>query len=221
MKRFLIYAITAVTALACVFGISGCKPQADPSPSLKATTIGIGGGGMLLAPSISPFDENTMTVIPDMGGIYVSHNAGVDWSRKNLQGLVQKACFDPNREGVVYAGGTGLYRSTDNGDTFELIFPKEEEIIERRNSDEVSLQYLFTNSNYPTYKQVKDILVNPNDSNNIFVLTYYGREGIVFESKNNGERFEEIFSYTKKNSNSNLWQDHNMLMYQKETDTLY
>ncbi|MDE6614491.1 MAG: hypothetical protein K2K24_03175, partial [Clostridia bacterium] len=139
------------------------------APSLKATSLGIGGGGMLFAPSISPFDENTMIVIPDMGGIYVSHNAGVDWKRKNLQGVVQKTYFDPNREGVVYAGGTGLYRSTDNGDTFNLIFPKEEEIIERRNSDETNMQYLFTNSNYPTYRQVKDILVNPNDSNNIFV----------------------------------------------------
>lgn len=221
MNRFRVCALTLVSAIACVLGISGCKTTATNSPSLKATTLGIGGGGMLLNPSVSPFDENTMTVIPDMGGIYVSHNAGAEWKRKNLQGIVQKACFDSNREGVVYAGGTGLYRSTDNGDTFHLIFPKEEEIIERRNSDEVSMQYLFTNSNYPTYKQVKDILVNPNDSDNIFVLSYYGKEGTVFESKNNGESFEELFSYTKKNSDSNLWKDYNMLMYQKETDTLY
>ncbi|MDE7439759.1 MAG: hypothetical protein K2N23_04555, partial [Clostridia bacterium] len=78
---------------------------------------------MLFNPSISPFDENTMVVLPDMGGMYISHNAGVDWTRKNLQGLVLKAYFDPNREGVVYAGGVGLYKSTDNGDTFKLIFP--------------------------------------------------------------------------------------------------
>lgn len=189
--------------------------------SLQATVLGIGGGGALFDPIISPFDENTMIVVPDMGGIYVSHNTGIDWKRKNLQGTVQKAYFDPSKEGVVYAGGTGLYRSTDNGDTFKLIFPKEEDIIERRNSDEVRMQYLFTSTDYPTYKQVKDILVNPNDSNNIFVLMYYGKEGIVFESKNNGKDFEKIFSYTKKNSNSNLWQDYNKLLYQKERDDLY
>ena len=83
------------------------------------------------------------------------------------------------------------------------------------------MQYLLTNTNYPNDKQVKDILVNPNDSDNIFVLSYYGKQGIVFESKNNGESFEEIFSYTKQNSKSNLWQDYNKLLYQKETDTLY
>ena len=219
MKKIFIYLLTVISAIACVLG-TGCKIKAAYPPELKATVLGIGGGGLLFEPTISPFDENTMTVIPDMGGIYVSHNAGVDWKRKNLQGVVQKAFFDPNRKGVVYAGGTGLYRSTDNGDTFNLIFPKEEEIIERRNSDEVSMQYLFTTANYPTYKQVKDILVNPNDSDNIFVLMYYGKEGIVFESKDNGESFEQIFSYTKKNSKSDLWQDFNKLLYQKETDTL-
>lgn len=221
MKRFIVCVFAVVSALFCIFGVSGCKPEASHSPSLKATSLGIGGGGLLFNPSISPFDENTMIVIPDMGGIYVSHNAGADWKRKNLQGVVQKTYFDTDREGVVYAGGTGLYKSTDNGDTFKLIFPKEKQIIERRNSDEVSMQYLFTSSNYPTYKQVKDILVNPNDSKNIFVLMYYGKEGIVFESKDDGESFEEIFSYTKKNSANSVIKDYNTLLYKKETDTLY
>ncbi|MDE6411966.1 MAG: hypothetical protein K2L02_05485 [Clostridia bacterium] len=240
-KKFISFILVVITTIACVFGISGCKTgeAGDPldssndlsndssndpsndSTSLKATVLGIGGGGMLHSPSISPFDEKTMMVIPDMGGIYVSHNTGVDWTRKNLQGLVQKSYFDPNREGVVYVGGSGLYRSTDNGDTFQLIFPKEEEIIERRNSDETMMQYLFTSGNYPTYKQVKDILVNPNDSDNIFVLTFYGKDGTVFESKNNGESFQEIFSYTKKTYQGNLWLSYNALSYQKETDTLY
>lgn len=225
-KRFIISVLAVFCIIAGIFGISACnKRTTDENPDysylLKATSLGIGGGGMLFEPSISPFDENTMIVIPDMGGIYVSHNAGVDWKRKNLQGASIKAHFDPNREGVVYAGGTGLYRSTDNGDTFNLIFPKEEDIIERRNSDETSMQYLLTDTDYPTDKQVKDILVNPNNSDNIFVLTYYGKEGIVFESKNNGESFERIFSYTKNNSKSNLWQDYNKLLYKKETDTLY
>lgn len=230
--KILICIIVAFLCLSVIVGVIICltlkkAPNNEEGSNsmlsgLKAAALGIGGGGLLCNPAISPFDGNTMAVIPDMGGIYVSHNAGLGWTRKNLQGLTVKVCFDTNREGVVYAGGSGLYRSTDNGDTFRLVFPKEEEIIERRNSDETTMQYLFTNSNYPTYKQVKDILVNPNDSDNIFVLTYYGKEGTVFESKNNGESFEEIITYTKKSSsNSNILFDYNMLLYQKETDTLY
>lgn len=226
-KKTLIGIIAAVLCLLIIGVTIICIIMRNESKNgglsnLKATALGIGGGGLLCNPVISPFDGNTMAVIPDMGGIYVSHNAGLDWTRKNLQGLTVKAYFDPNREGVVYAGGSGLYRSVDNGNTFRLIFPKEEEILERRNSDETTMQYLFTNSNYPTYKQVKDILVNPNDSDNIFVLTYYGKEGIVFESKNDGNSFEEIFTYTKNSSsNGNVLFDYNTLLYQKETDTLY
>lgn len=230
--KTLICIIAAFVCLAVVVGtIIGIALKKEPNegegdaltPSgLKATALGIGGGGLLCNPAISPFDGNTMAVIPDMGGVYISHNAGLDWSRKNLQGLTVKVHFDPNREGVVYAGGSGLYRSADNGNTFQIIFPKEEDIVERRNSDETTMQYLFTDSNYPTYKQVKDILVNPNDSDNIFVLMYYGKEGTVFESKNNGESFEEIFTYTKNSaSKGNILFDYNMLLYQKETDTLY
>ncbi len=222
MKKKFLGIFVVLIALFFCFSLTACNTgeEKDDISSLKTTALGIGGGGMLFNPSISPFDENIMIVLPDMGGIYVSHNAGVDWKRKNLQGIVQKAYFDPNRDGVVYAGGSGLYRSTDNGDSFNLIFPKEEEIIERRNCDETTMQYLFTSTNYPTYKLVKDILVNPNDSNNIFVLMYYGKEGVVFESKNNGESFEEIFSYEKEKFYG-VWSGYNKLLYQKETNTLY
>lgn len=43
----------------------------------------------------------------------------------------------------------------------------------------------------------------------------------LYRSTDNGKSFEEIFSYTKKNSDSRLWFDYNMLLYQKETDALY
>lgn len=223
MKKKFLCVFVALLAVIFCFGLAACgedKAKDDKPASLKATTLGIGGGGLLFNPSISPFDENTMAVIPDMGGIYISHNAGVDWTRKNLQGLVHKACFDPNREGLLYVGGVGLYRSADNGENFDLIFPKEEEIIERRNCDETIMQYLFTSVDYPTYKTVKDILVNPNDSDNIFILMYYGAEGTVFESKDNGESFEEIFSYVK-NISYGVWGGCDKLLYQKETDTLF
>ena len=49
---------------------------------LKATQIGIGGGGALFFPAISPFNSNEMLVVSDMGGIYTSHNKGENWNRK-------------------------------------------------------------------------------------------------------------------------------------------
>lgn len=103
--KILISIVMILTFMLIIIIPIHAKDNNEISSSLKATTLGIGGGGMLFDPSISPIDENTMIVLPDMGGMNVSHNAGVDWKRNNVRGIVQKAYFDPNRKGVVYAGG--------------------------------------------------------------------------------------------------------------------
>ncbi len=219
-KFFIIILILIVLIEIFASHISEANNNLDLS-KLEATNIGIGGGGVLHSPVISPFDVNTMAVVPDMGGIYISHNSGKTWKRKNLKGLNEKVYFDPNRQGVVYAGGTGLWKSTDNGDNFEMIFPKPEDVIARRYNRDDMRQYIYTKDKYPFEKSVKDIIVNPNNSDNIFILMYFGKNGTVFESTDNGETFKELFSYTKKTSANNIWQDFNKLMYAKETNTLY
>ncbi len=192
-----------------------------PQVQLKATKLGIGGGGALFEPAISPFNSNEMLVVPDMGGIYISHNKGEQWERKNMYGTVISATYDPNREGVIYAGGSGLYRSTDNGNNFELIFPRKDDIIARLTHNENGLQYYFTKSRiYDRNKYVKNILIDPDDSNHIFILCYSYKKGKVFESTNNGENFKEIFTYTKSTSPSVQF-DFNELIYKKETKDLF
>lgn len=188
---------------------------------LKATKLGIGGGGALFEPAISPFNSNEILVVPDMGGIYISHNKGENWNRVNLYGTVISATYDPNREGVIYAGGSGLYRSTDNGNTFKLIFPREDDIITRLTHNENGLQYYFTKSGiYDRNKYVKNILIDPEDSNHIFILCYSYKKGKVFESTDNGENFKEIFTYTKSRDRS-IQFDFNELIYKQETRELF
>lgn len=41
---------------------------------------GIGGGGGIFSPSVSPFDRDFMLVGSDMSGVYYSHDGGKDWS---------------------------------------------------------------------------------------------------------------------------------------------
>jgi len=188
---------------------------------LKATKLGIGGGGALFEPAISPFDSNEMLVVPDMGGIYISHNKGEKWNRVNLYGTVISATYDPNREGVIYAGGSGLYRSKDNGNSFELIFPRKDDIIARLTHNENGLQYYFTHSGiYDRNKYVKNILIDPDDSNHIFILCYSYKKGIIFESTDNGENFHQIFTYEKSKSPS-IQFDFNELIYRRETKDLF
>lgn len=193
----------------------------EASKTLKATKIGIGGGGALFFPAISPHNPNEMYVISDMGGIYISHNKGQDWNRENLYGTVYSGAYDPNREGTIYAGGSGLYRSTDNGDSFELVFPRKDDIIARLIRGDYGMQYYFTHSKvYDQYKTIKSILVNPEDSNNIFIMSYSEQEGIVYESTDNCESFKEIFRFNTSKAFS-VYTHLNELFYRRETKDLF
>jgi len=180
---------------------------------VEATTLGIGGYGMLFSPKISPKDPNTMMAICDMGGVYVTNNKGVNWSRKELNGTCYTIEFDPNNQGAVYVGGSGLYKSTDNGKTFEIIFPKKESIIETIHKLEASMSYIYNTDGYSNSMVVKDILIDPNDSNHIYVLlytAYYPREVSIYESVDGGSSFIKLVNKQEKESaSSHMLMDYN------------
>jgi len=88
------------------------------------TVVGPGGGGAMFHPSISPHDTETILVSCDMTGAYISHDGGKSWRMFNLRGVVEFFVFDPRDKNVIFAQATGLWRSTDNGDTWNLVYPK-------------------------------------------------------------------------------------------------
>ncbi|MCM1545497.1 MAG: hypothetical protein NC033_00530 [Clostridiales bacterium] len=217
--------LLAVTGVFC--GENAAYAAGESNFKLTETVLGIGGGGAVFTPKISPFNANDMAVSVDMGGVYISRNAGSEWRRKNLNGQVLTAYYDPTQENVVYAGGSGLYKSVDGGDNFELFFPNKDDLTASLNNAENNLRYLYTRSGiYPTEKAVKDVLVNPNDRDNVFILMFSassaGLDGAIFETADGGVTFEKIISYTlAKRFNSNILFELNKLLYQKESNTLY
>src|ERR1700682_6852792 len=86
--------------------------------------IGPGGGGAMFHPTISPHDPNTVLVSSDMTGSYITHDAGRSWRMFNLRGTVRFFVFDPSAPKTMYAQVTGLWRSTDDGATWKLVYPK-------------------------------------------------------------------------------------------------
>ena len=86
--------------------------------------LGPGGGGAMFNPTISPHDPNTVLISCDMTGSYITHDGGQSWRMFNLRGVVHFFVFDPIDPKVMYAQATGLWRSSDSGETWNLIYPK-------------------------------------------------------------------------------------------------
>jgi len=86
--------------------------------------IGPGGGGAMFNPTISPHDPKTVLVSCDMTGAYITHDGGQSWRMFNLRGTVRFFAFDPLEPRTMYAGVDGLWRSTDNGESWNLVWPK-------------------------------------------------------------------------------------------------
>ena len=85
--------------------------------------IGPGGGGAMFHPTVSPHDLDTVLVSCDMTGAYISHDGGKSWRMFNLRGVVEFFVFDPLDENVIYAQSNGLWRSQDQGATWNLVYP--------------------------------------------------------------------------------------------------
>ena len=85
--------------------------------------LGPGGGGAMFHPTFSPHDANTILVACDMTGAYITHDGGKTWRMFNLRGVVQFFAFDPKDPKVIYAGNKALWRSSDSGATWKLVYP--------------------------------------------------------------------------------------------------
>src|SRR5437868_4022800 len=86
--------------------------------------VGPGGGGAMFNPTVSPHDPNTVLISCDMTGSYITHDGGQSWRMFNLRGVVRFFVFDPLDPRVMYAQATGLWRSTDAGENWNLVYPK-------------------------------------------------------------------------------------------------
>ena len=85
--------------------------------------LGPGGGGAMFHPLISPHDTNTVLIACDMTGSYITHDAGQTWRMFNLRGVTDFFVFDPKDPKTMYAHATGLWRSTDAGEHWSLVYP--------------------------------------------------------------------------------------------------
>lgn len=138
--------LAAWTIFLLVTGVA-CGAQVENASAWEI--IGQGGGGTTIGPTISPFDSRLVFEHSDMTGAYVTHDDGLSWRMFNLRGGIDAFAFDTVDPRVVYAGNAALWRSTDAGRSWRMIFPNPSRgTVEHQLSDHSD--YSLT-SNDPAY----------------------------------------------------------------------
>lgn len=156
------------------------------------TVVGPGGGGAMFHPSVSPHDIDTVLVSCDMTGAYISHDGGKSWRMFNLRGVVEFFVFDPKDKNVIYAQATGLWRSSDNGDTWKLVYPRPSSVKGIRMNSDHSDEEIVADPD--PLGSIAAMAIDPEDSRTFYVSTGNRRKGAfaLFVSQDAGDSWRKL-----------------------------
>src|SRR5215510_14027111 len=138
--------------------------------------LGPGGGGAMFHPTVSPHDLDTVLVSCDMTGAYISHDGGKSWRMFNLRGVVEFFVFDPNDKKVIYAQATGLWRSSDNGETWKLVYPKPSSVKGVQMNSDHSDEEIVAEPD--PLASISAMAIDPADSRTLYVAAGDRRKGV-------------------------------------------
>ena len=124
--------------------------------------VGPGGGGAMFYPAVSPHDPEFVFVSCDMTGSYVTRNGGSSWRMFNLRGVTRFYEFDPLDPNVIYARSSALFRSSDGGDTWQVLYPDPSEIYGIVSKGDHAHEIMITHDN--THRTVQALAIDPANS---------------------------------------------------------
>jgi len=154
------------------------------------TIVGPGGGGAMFHATISPHDSNEALVACDMTGSYITHDGGRSWRMFNLRGTVQFFAFDPLEAKTIYAGTQGLWRSTDDGESWRLIWPRPSTVRDiRMNSDHADETFI---SDANPLGEIVALAIDPADSKTLVAATVKDGAAAVFVSTDAGGTWNKV-----------------------------
>lgn len=162
--------------------------------------VGPGGGGAQFEPKISPHDDRDMFICCDMSSHYLSRDAGESFRQMNFGFVVCEVSFHPTDPNVCFGCSSGLYKSTDAGHTWKLLFPKREDVIrEFRATNHDEGVHQFEAKGWPGgwFEKLGIDKDSPNFMITGTVQTEFttGRPGTaltIFLSRDSGDNWEEI-----------------------------
>jgi hypothetical protein len=206
-----VYKRCKATSLLIILLLLSCycnsQTTGNISQSKSWKVIGPGGGGGIMLPTISPFDENLVLTHCDMTGAYISYNGGNQWRMFNLWTVPDDFEFDPVNPNTIFTATRGyphsedrgsglsiLYRSEDKGKHWHIIYPnvsKTKEVHKLQSSDLLPSQIIdgaFDGS-------IDRVEVDPSDNKKIYLGLSPLRSYLAQSNQNNNANAMIIMSH--------------------------
>lgn len=153
------------------------------------TILGPGGGGAMYHATISPHDFGEVLVACDMTGSYISHDSGHSWRMFNLRAPVNFFVFDPVVPHTIYAGTKALWRSTDDGESWKLVWPKPSTVRGIRMDSDHADESIVSDTN--SMGAILALAIDPTDSHALVAASVKDGKAAVFLSKDAGLTWEK------------------------------
>lgn len=146
--------------------------------------VGPGGGGAMFHVTISPHDPNEVLLSCDMTGAYISHDGGHRWRMFNLGGTVHFFAFDPVQPHILYAATDVLWRSTDDGATWRLLWPRPSTVRTVLMDSDHADETVVANPN--SIGQIVALAIDPKDSHVFYAAATKGDQTAIVLSHDGG-----------------------------------
>ncbi|HEX4488506.1 MAG TPA: hypothetical protein VH088_19660 [Terriglobales bacterium] len=165
--------------------------------------IGPGGGGAMFHPTVSPHDTNTVLIACDMSGSYITHDGGKSWRMFSLRGVVDFFVFDPSDPKVLYAHATGLWRSTDGGEHWNLIYPKPSAVTGVKMASDHSDEDILADPDPLVH--ISALAIDPGDSKTLYAAAGANDAPALFVSHDGAASWQKVVSL--QDTARRLWID--------------
>ena len=150
----------------------------------------------MMYPSISRGSPHDVLLACDMTGAYISHDNGASWRMYNLGGVVRSVIFDPNDRRTYYAWtsgeyvgrGRGLWRSTDAGNTWRLVYPDPSIVTGVLENDDHATNHIATSALVPG--SIEALAVEPGDAQMLYAVIHHGDTSQLFVSHDRGKSWK-------------------------------
>jgi len=172
-------------ALTTVLGLSASVGHAD-----GFTVVGPGGGGAMYHATVNPRDPSEVLVACDMTGSYLSHDGGHSWRMFNLRGTVRFFAFDPLQPRTIYAGTQALWRSTDDGKSWKMIWPVPSTVRAIRMSSDHADEVIVSDAD--PMGEIVALAIDPADSHRLVVAGVKDKRAALFQSADAGGTWQRV-----------------------------